>query len=60
MWQKNIAVAVVALIVPTAVHTQQWSSAQLEVWNFEQSCWQKFTSQDMEGFRTCFHRDYVG
>ena len=60
MWQKNIAVALVALIIPTAVHAQQWSDAQLEVWNFEQSCWQKFTSQDVEGFRTCFHQDYVG
>ena len=60
MWHKAVALAVVALVVPTATSAQQWNAAQREVWSFEESCWQKYASKDMEAWRTCFHKDYVG
>jgi hypothetical protein len=61
MWQKSIVLAIVALALPTALYSQQWSDAQLEVWDFQESCWQKRATGDVEGFlTTCFHKDYVG
>jgi len=48
------------LLAASSASAQEWSEAQLEVWAFEESCWQDFASQEYEEWLTCFHPDFVG
>ena len=52
--------ALLSLLTTMGTAAQQWNADQLEVWDFEQRCWQMGQDQDLEARRDCFHEDYVG
>ena len=51
-----IALAVV-IFMPLTAQAQQWTAAQQEVWEFEETCW---ATQDLEALMACFHDDFLG
>ncbi len=59
---KRAFFIVIALSLFTSISAlgQQWSANQLEVWEFEQGCWQSIQDRAFEDFKNCFHEDYVG
>ena len=50
----------VALASPAPLSAQDWTAEQLEVWEFEQACWEMHASGDQDGLLDCFHDDYLG
>jgi len=44
--------------VPLAA--QEWSDKQLEVWKNVQTYWDLDAKQDLDGFMSYFHEDYIG
>ncbi len=63
VYGKGIFYAVLGFIlVFTAMPVigQEWSAAQQEVWKNVQTYWDLDAKQDLEGFMSYFHNDYVG
>jgi ketosteroid isomerase-like protein len=49
---------IVFTTVPVAA--QKWSDKQLEVWKNVETYWDLANKQDLEGFLSYFHEDYIG
>jgi ketosteroid isomerase-like protein len=48
------------LAVSAPLFAQEWSAAQKEVWQVEETLWKLSASGDVEGFLSYSHPDYVG
>ena len=53
-----IGFILMAMSVPASA--QEWSAAQKEVWKNVQTYWDLEAKQDLDGFMSYFHEDYVG
>ena len=58
MTRRTIVLVVgLVVLVPALAGAQEWSPAQREVWDFEQSCW---ADPSIEFVDRCFHEDFLG
>ena len=53
----SFCVALLALVMSIPAGAQDWSQAQQEVWEFEESCWGDRTPESDD---RCFHADFQG
>ena len=44
--------------IPSYAH--DWSDAQVEVWNHVETYWELSANEDLEGFMSYFHDDFLG
>lgn len=52
--------AVLFLATSSALHAQEWSPAEREVWQFIEQCNQRYFEEDRNGVLACYHDDFVG
>ena len=57
MRRTLLATLALVLFLPLAATAQEWTDAQQEIWEWEQSCWETW---DLETVMDCFHDDFVG
>lgn len=62
MRQRTITLAVIclAMIAPTALYAQEWSTDQKEVWKNVETYWDLGAKGEIEEFLTYFHDDFSG
>ena len=53
----NLVFVFLFIFLSSSAPAQQWNAEQLEVWEFEKSCW---GAKDVEKAMACFHDDYTG
>jgi ketosteroid isomerase-like protein len=59
-WFSNVLVVCVIIIAAIPVSAQEWSAKQKEVWKNVQQYWDLDAKQDLVGFMSYFHEDYLG
>jgi ketosteroid isomerase-like protein len=51
----------IALVVSTnTTVAQEWSAEQKEVWSAIEGWWKLYDSNNVEGVKSLFHKDYIG
>lgn len=57
---KYQMVTLIAFIATANVFTQEWTKAQLEVWNVVEDSWTKWKAEDIDGMAFSIHEKYQG
>jgi len=53
-----LAVGLIFVAFPS--YAQEWSDAQMEVWKNVERYWELSSNEDLEGFMSYFHDDFLG
>ena len=55
-----ITMGLIYVLTAVPASAQDWSKEQLEVWKNVQTYWDLDAKQDLDGFMSYFHEDYIG
>lgn len=55
-----LAAAIVGLALPSQLAAQTWSAEQQEVWQNVQTYWDLSINEDLDGWLSYFHDDFLG
>ena len=57
---RGCAVAVLLTLLASGVTAQEMSNAQRDVWLLEEAYWRYVTANDIESYKSLWHKDFVG
>ena len=60
MGSRGCVVVVLLTLVVSGVNAQETSDAQRDVWLLEEAYWSYVAANDIESYKSLWHKDFVG